>query len=138
MSENLFAILVHGQSGPFESLKRMLRELSVETYSVATCQEAASLIPQCKPHMVFTESTVADGTWLSVFNSAEAADAPLSVIVVGTFPDTKCYLSLMERGAFDFVAPPFEREPLSFVVRSAALDTLRRRGVLAAQTVGAS
>ena len=85
--------------------------------------------------MVFTESTVTDGTWLSIFNLAEAADVPVSVIVVGTFPDTKCYLSVMERGAFDFVAPPFEREPLSFVVRSAALATHRRREMLA-QAVG--
>lgn len=137
MSEHVFAILIHGKTEPFESLKRMLRDLSVETYSVATCKEAASLISQCKPQMVFTESTVTDGTWLSIFNLAEAADVPVSVIVVGTFPDTKCYLSVMERGAFDFVAPPFEREPLSFVVRSAALATHRRREMLA-QAVGTS
>lgn len=137
MNEHLFAILIHSQTEPFESLKRLLRDLSVETYSVATCKEAASLIPKRKPHMVFTESSVADGSWVSIFNLAEAADVPLCVIVVGIFPDTKCYLSLMDRGAFDFVVPPFECEPLSFVVRSAALDTHRRRKMLA-QGAGAS
>ncbi len=131
MNEHLFAILVHSRSEPFESLKQMLKNLSVETYSVATCKEAESLISQCKPHMIFTESAVTDGSWVSVFNLAEAADVPLSVIVVGTFPDTKCYLSVMERGAFEFVAPPFEREPLDFVVRSAALHTRSRRNMVA-------
>ena len=45
----------------------------------------------------------------------------MNVIVVGATPDTKQYLDVMERGAFDFVVAPFEREPLGFVVRSAGL-----------------
>ena len=36
-----------------------------------------------------------------------------------------------ERGAFDFVAPPFERETLGFVTRSAALRTERRKDLAA-------
>jgi DNA-binding NtrC family response regulator len=131
MSEHLFALLIHDRSEPFESLKRTLKELSVETYSIATCREAQDFISQCKPHIVFTENSVADGSWMSVFNMAEAADVPLSVIVVGAVPDTPLYLSVMERGAFDFVAPPFEHEPLNFVIRSAALNTYRRREALA-------
>jgi FixJ family two-component response regulator len=58
---------------------------------------------------------------------ADEADVPVNVIVVGNQPDTRHYLSVMERGAFDFVAPPFEHEPLSCVVRSAAQDVHRRR-----------
>ena len=131
MSEHLFALLIHDQSEPFESLRRTLKDLSVETYSIATCKEARDLIPQCKPHIIFTESSIADGAWTSIFNMAEAADVPLSVIVVGASPDMRLYLSVMNRGAFDFVAPPFEHEALNFVVRSAALNTYRRRGALA-------
>ncbi len=131
MSEHLFALLIHDQSETFETLRRTLKELSVETYSIASCKEAEDLISQCKPHIIFTESSVADGSWMTIFNMAAAADVPLSVIVVGTFPDTRLYVSVMERGAFDFVAPPFEHEPLNFVVRSAALNTLHRRQALA-------
>lgn len=131
MREHLFALLIHDQSEPFESLRRALKELSVETYSIATCKEAQDLISQCQPHIVFTESSVADGSWMRIVNMAEAADVPLSVIVVGAVPDMRLYLSVMERGAFDFVAPPFEHEPLDFVVRSAALNAHRRREALA-------
>jgi DNA-binding NtrC family response regulator len=127
MSENLFAILIHNSSEPFELLRQALKDLSVETYSVATCKEAQQLITDCKPHLIFAESCVADGSWVSILNMAEAEDVPLNVIVVGAVPDTRLYLSVMERGAFDFIAPPFEHEPLEFVVKSAARDIHRRR-----------
>lgn len=131
MREHFFALLVHDHPEPFESLKRTLRGLSIETYSVTTCKEAANLISQCKPHIIFTDDSLVDGSWKSILNIAEAADVPLNVIVVGAVPDSALYLSVMERGAFDFVAPPFEHEPLSFVVRSAALHANRRREALA-------
>jgi DNA-binding NtrC family response regulator len=127
MSEHLFAVLVHSHPEPFESLRRVLKDLSVETYSVATCKEAQELIHDCKPHLIFAESCVADGSWVSILNMAEAEDVPLNVIVVGAIPDTHLYLSVMERGAFDFIAPPFEHEPLEFLVRSAARECHRRR-----------
>lgn len=127
LSEHLFALLVHDHSEPFESLRRTLRDLSVETYSVATCKEAEDLITQCKPHTIFTEGSLVDGSWANFLNMAESAGVPLSVIVVGELPNTRHYLSVMERGAFDFVTPPFEHEPLNFVVRSAALNAHRRR-----------
>ncbi len=127
MSEHIFALLVHDQPEPFESLKRTLKDLSVETYSVGTCKEAEDMIAHCKPQVVFAERAVADGSWVNISKMAEAADVPLSVIVVGTYPDTRLYLSVMERGAFDFVAPPFEHEPINFVIRSAALHAHRRR-----------
>lgn len=135
MSLHLFALLVHDHPEPFESLKRTLSDLAVETYSVSTCKEAVDLITHCKPHVIFTETSVMDGSWVSVLNMAEEADVPLSVIVVGDQPDTRHYLSVMERGAFDFVAPPFEHEPLNFVVMGAALNAHRRREAAALSAV---
>ena len=131
MREHLFALLIHHQSEPFESLRQTLRDLGVETYSVDSCQAAERIIPQCKPHIIFTESSLTDGSWLSIINIGETSAVPLSVIVVGIAPDTRFYLSVMERGAFDFVVPPFEHEPLNFVIRSAARETHRRREALA-------
>ena len=135
MSDHVFALLVHSHPEPFESLKRALWDLSVETFSVETCREARELIPQCKPRVIFAENALPDGSWLSILSIAEAADVPLSLIVVGAVPNTRSYLSVMERGAFDYVAPPFEHEPLEFVVRSADLGARRRREALARAAV---
>ncbi len=127
VKDHLLALLVHTHREPFAALRRTLHDLSVETYSVSSCKEARDFIAQCKPQLVFAESSVADGSWLSIRNMAEEEEFPLNVIVVGHIPDTKHYISVMERGAFDFVAPPFEHEPLRFLIRSAARDTYRRR-----------
>ena len=127
MSERLFALLIHDRREPFDDLRRTLKDLSIETYSVETCQEAKTLISQCRPQIIFTENSLPDGSWVSIQEMAEEAAVPLSVIVVGKIPDTRHYLSVMERGAFDFVAPPFEHKPLSCVVQSAAKDVHRRR-----------
>lgn len=127
MTKQLFALLIHGGSDHFECLREALKRHSVHTYSVSTCKQAENLLAQCKPDLVFTESSVTDGSWLSIQNLAEAARMPLSVIVVGSLPNTQLYISVMELGAFDFIAPPFERDSLDFIVQSAARNTHRLR-----------
>ncbi len=127
MTDHLFALLVHEHAEPFSHLKRILWELCVETYSVSTCKEAQELITQCKPRVIFAESAMADGSWLGLLNVAEAADVPVSLVVVGDRPNSRESVSVVDRGAFDCIAPPFEHERMSFLVKSADLDTRRRR-----------
>ena len=131
MNRSLFALLIHDPSEHFESLKTTLKQLSIHTYSLSTCRQAEKLLSQCKPDPIFTESRVQDGSWLSIQNLADASGVPVSVVVVGSHPDTRLYMSVMELGAFDFVVPPFECESLEFIVQSAALNTYRLRGMVA-------
>ncbi len=89
--------------------------------------EAKEIDSMCKPQVVYSGVFLPDGSWLKILNCADELDVPLSVVVVAPHPDTKLYISVMQRGAFDFVAPPFECEPLNFILRSAVFDALRRR-----------
>ena len=131
MCDRFFAILVCDQFNPLESLKLALKNLEVETFCVPTLEAARRLIPQTDPHVVFTATSVADGSWVDVVNLANEARTPFNVIVVSANKDTKLYLSTLERGAFDFVLPPFEHQALDFVVQSAGQDARRRRQLLA-------
>ncbi len=126
-----FALLVFNQPEHLESLKRTLKELSVETCCVPTCQKAAALLTQTQPHLVFTAPFVSDGSWVDIINLAERVDTPPNVIVVGIATDVKDHSSVVERGAFGFVIPPFEPAGLAEVVRSAQLDLSRRRLAMA-------
>jgi len=128
MSDHLSALLIHDdRSDSFESLKQTLQDLSIETYNASTCREAKEIIFRWQPQIVFTKDSLPDGSWVNISQLAQRSQLPFNVIVVGTAPDTRLYLSVMERGAFDFVAPPFEREPLKFIVQSAAINAHRRR-----------
>lgn len=126
--ERVPVLLIYDEPAKFEPLKRVVAELPVDAKVATTCKEAVELISTYRPEVVFSQSSLADGSWLSIHRAAEDSTIPLSVIVVADFPDTRKYVSVMERGAFDFVAPPFEREAIKFVTRSAALDAQRRRG----------
>jgi len=131
MSHRVFALIIENDLHPMDSLKEALRDISVSALSVGTCEEAMRLLAQTEPHMIFTTTSVADGSWMDVIVLAEKSGVPSNVIVVAETSDVKLYLSTIEGGAFDFMVPPFERDPLGHVVRAAWLDVQRRRDALA-------
>ena len=122
----VFALLVHDRPSPLESLKTDLNNLSVKTWSARSLDEAAKLLDQTHPELVFTDTQLADGTWSEVVSLVEGAGAPANVIVVGSHVDIRVYVSAMESGAFDFIVPPLEPESLLHVV-GVAIDNVRRR-----------
>jgi DNA-binding NtrC family response regulator len=130
MSQETLALLVHDRAEAMGPLKFALENLAIETRSVRTCAEAERLLEHVQTDLVFTDTSLPDGSWVDVVDMAKGADAPVNVVVVGRSEDIKFYLSALDRGAFDFVLPPFEREALDFVVRSASDNARRRRHAL--------
>jgi DNA-binding NtrC family response regulator len=130
MAQHVSALLIYDQSTPLESLKTALNDGSISAGRARTCEEARHLIETTEPHIIFTDTQLPDGTWADVMRSADAANAPMSVIVVSRNTDTRLYIKTMEAGAFDFIMPPFEKQSLDYVVRSALSNALTRRGGL--------
>lgn len=121
-----FALLVQDPNKPLDSLKVVLKDQLVETWSAETCEEVARLLDQTQPELVITQTMLPDGSWVDIVGLAEKAAAPTNVIVVGSHPDIGPYISAMEGGAFDFILPPFETEALRHVLR-VAVDNVRHR-----------
>jgi DNA-binding NtrC family response regulator len=132
--KKLFALLVPGADESFAKLKALLKELSVEVWSAQTCDQAAHLLDQTHPELIFTGTKFCDGSWRDIIGLSENSSVPANVIVVGGCKDTRLYLSIMDDGAFDFILPPFESGPLAQVVTVAADNIRSRRGV---QSLGA-
>lgn len=125
--KKLFALLVSGKDDFLRDLKSLLREMSVEIWSVHTCDEAARLLDQTHPELIFTAEELSDGTWNEIVALTERTTVATNVIVVGTHGDTDLYLSTMDYGAFDFILPPFETAPIAHVIRVAGENARRRR-----------
>jgi FixJ family two-component response regulator len=70
---------------------------------------------------------LSDGTWADVVGLAAKVPAPVNVIVVARFVDIRLYVDVIERGAFDFLAPPFVPSDLAHVVRCAVENVVSRR-----------
>jgi two-component system response regulator AtoC len=130
MDSSYFALLVHDRPYPLGALKHALNPLSVQTLSVRTCEELKRLILQEHPHIILSDTSLPDGTWEDVVNLAKNSPVAANVIVVGANDDMKLYVSVLERGAFDFVVPPFEHQSLDFVVMSAGRNASLRRQTL--------
>ncbi|PYV13744.1 MAG: hypothetical protein DMG21_20390 [Acidobacteria bacterium] len=127
MARRFFALLIHDRSVPFESLKTALKDLNVGISSVNSLEAAKRLIPQTEPDLIFTDTKLPDGSWPDVINMAEKCRTSSNVIVVSPYKDIKLYLSALDRGAYDFLLPPFEHNTLDFVVACAGEDARHRR-----------
>ncbi len=135
MARRLFAVLVHCHSHQFELLQAALERFPVDICSVNDCTKARHLISQTEPHLVFSDLLLRDETWVDVVNEAESAAVPIAVIVVGAREDERFRTSALARGAFAYLAPPFELQHLEAVLGSAERDIRERRRALALAAV---
>ena len=128
MRGTITALLIFHHTEPYNELEAALEKLAVRTGRARTLAEACHVLSTVNlPLLVFTESELPDGNWADVVSLSSRASSPVSVIVMGQGIDTKLYVSVIEAGAFDFMAPPFEALDLAHVVRCAADNALMRR-----------
>ncbi|HEX5411255.1 MAG TPA: hypothetical protein VFZ27_05280 [Terriglobia bacterium] len=131
----LFALLVDREKYSFMDLISLLSELSVEALRAQNCAEVAHLLDHTHPELIFTGTEVSDGSWRDIVELVELTSVPTNVVVVGKYQDTDLYRTTMENGAFDFILPPFEREPLAQLVSAAADDVRSQRARLSVSAV---
>ena len=132
MKELVTALLVHSAKEPLATLKGVLERQSVKTTLAQTCVEASKLLELGPvPHLVFTDTVLPDGTWERVLTLAGNAREIVNVIVVSALSDIRLYIETVERGAWDFIAPPFTEIELAHVVRCAVENVHKRRTALA-------
>jgi DNA-binding NtrC family response regulator len=123
MNDHFLALLVYDRAHPLETLSTVLKELSVETYSVRTCKEARERVLRIRPDLIFTDTCLPDGSWTDVVDMAGRSDSPVNVIVVSATEDVQLYISALERGAFGSAVIPVSFGLLLCCVhRLAALD----------------
>ena len=134
MPEKLTVLLVSDGREPFEKLELALDNQGVKTYRAERSAEvSAVLAQQDSPQIIFTDTTLSDGTWADVLGLAARHTVP--VIVVSRLVDHDLYIQSLELGAFDFVVPPFVSADLAHIVRCAAWSRNNRQviqGTLAA------
>jgi FixJ family two-component response regulator len=79
------------------------------------------------PDLIFTDTALADGIWAEVEALAKRMLPRVPVIVVSGQVNVPLYLDALERGASDFIVPPFRDADLDHVVRGALLNKARIR-----------
>jgi len=128
MTQKTSALLVHHDSETMRALKRVLENQGVGVSQAGSRAEAKRALCGLSPApLVFTDAQLPDGTWADILAVAEHAALPVNVIVVARLVDTRFYVEVIEAGAFDFIAPPFNAMDLAYVIRSAVDNVIARR-----------
>ena len=117
-------LLIYRDDRVFDGLSRVLESLGLE----ANCEELACSLQDGGTFLtVFTEATPPHGGYRDVCRIASQTPKPLPVIVVSPFVDLDLYLESMEKGASDFIVPPFLCTDIAHVLMTAISDPLPRR-----------
>jgi DNA-binding NtrC family response regulator len=128
MTERITGLLVHQNSETLATLKGALERQGMRIIHAQSRAQAKRMLGGLNPApLVFTDTQLPDGTWADVLALAQKAKLPVNVIVVARVVDTRFYVDVIETGAFDFLAPPFNATDLAYVVRSAMDNVVARR-----------
>src|SRR5580658_4471574 len=113
MMECITALVVHQNSETLATLKGALERQGMCVILAESRQQANRILGGQNPApLVFTDTQLPDGTWADILTEAARATQPVNVIVVARVVDTRFYMKVIEKGAFDFLAPPFEATDL--------------------------
>ena len=128
-------LLVCDEESCLSSLGAVLRDhLLVEFTHARSCQEASHALTSVRiPHLILTDTKLADGSWEDILNLATAVIQPVNVFVVSRIGNIGLYREAMSQGAFDFITPNIP--PAAFVqtLKDATEDVCLRRQSIASE-----
>lgn len=128
MKDEVKALLIHDQSETLATLRGVLERLGLSVIQAESYAQAKRWLGGLNPiPLVFTDTQLPDGNWADVVAVAGKAARPVNVIVVARVVNTRFYVEVIEYGAFDFIAPPFNATDLAYVVRTAVDNVVGRR-----------
>ncbi len=118
--EDRCVVIVSDDDGTALMLWKILKEVGIQVRIVRTCAEARHLLDeQNSPVVLFSDTSLPDGTWADVLTLATEGKRQIPVIVVSRVVDINLYISALEKGASDFIVPPFYGQDISHVLKCA-------------------
>lgn len=120
MKEDSCVLMVSGDDGTHLALRKALSAAGVRVRLARTCEEARAILERFStPAALFSEVMLPDGTWADIVELAAAGSRQVPVIVVSRVVDINLYINALEKGASDFIVPPFYYRDISHVLKCA-------------------
>ena len=113
------AIIVCADPEIQEFLISVLSEFGIKPVVSARLDEATPLLAQEETVMAFSQSQFSEGSFVDVLKLADRRESKLPVIVCSEFYDKDLYIEAMGLGAFDYLASPYRRREVAWVVNNA-------------------
>jgi DNA-binding NtrC family response regulator len=102
-----------------QRLLSVLSEFGLQPVLPETLDDAKGLITQEETVMAFVQPRFSDGNFQEILRAANGPRSRVPVIVCSEFYDKELYIEAMSLGAFDYLAFPYRREDVEWVVNNA-------------------
>jgi DNA-binding NtrC family response regulator len=109
------------------TLVDILAQLGLEPVVAADMDEVRAIFAQSPLHLVFCEDGLPEGGFRELLRLAKANGSEVAVVVCSLLGELDRYLEAMQLGAFDFIAPPYCRGEVEFIVNSVRKNYLLKR-----------
>lgn len=105
----------------------ILSQLGLEPVIAADMNGVRTLFAQRPLHLVLCEDGLPQGGFRELLRLAKATGSEVAVVVCSLLGELDQYLEAMQLGAFDFIAPPYRRGEVEFIVNSVRKNYLLKR-----------
>lgn len=106
----------------FESKKALARALDgkgLDPVFVSTLDESRAVLDRDPVAMVFCEAKLRDGGFKELLGAGSRPGSEVPVVVCADFYDKDLYLEAMCQGAYDFIAYPYLRQEVDWILTGA-------------------
>jgi DNA-binding NtrC family response regulator len=109
------------------ALVDILAQFGLQPIVAADMNEVRTICAQQPLHLVFCEDGLPEGGFRELLRLAKASGSEVAVVVCSLLGELDQYLEAMQLGAFDFIAPPYRRGEVEFIVDSVRKNYLLKR-----------
>ena len=102
-----------------QRLLSVLSEFGLQPVLPETLDDVKGLITQKETVMAFVQPRFSDGNFQEILRAANGPRSRVPVILCSEFYDKELYIEAMSLGAFDYLAFPYRREDVEWVVNNA-------------------
>lgn len=117
-------LLVSADPETRRALSEMVRGTGLECRAAASVAEARAQMARERPALVFCDRRLADGSFRELLRASEVQETNVPVVVASRLGETEEYLEAMRLGAFDFIAKPYHRSEVEWIVHNALRHAL--------------
>jgi DNA-binding NtrC family response regulator len=122
------ALLVYAAFEPLHTLRVALASQGFDTWRARSCRQALSFLANFRPvHVIFTDMSLPDGTWLDLARAKRRTSAPL--IVVARKMDARLWSDILQHGGGGLMVPPFAASDLIYAVRRSRASRWSNQGL---------
>lgn len=103
------------------ALLEQLEACGTNVLAACDCNEASQILKAKPPvQVVISDASLPGANWRDVLELVAASNTHAEVIVCTRFPDTTLWIDALERGAYDLLVEPYQKEEVQRILEAAA------------------